>query len=386
MPGVTYEQLMKPTQVVRSVRKLNEATSFFQRLLRMGFTDAPSITSKMRTFGYDTYASTRTVAPITAPMAPAPRLGLKPSGTATVTMMRTHGSITIYDEKVFQSRPIGGNLGEVDAQGQKYIAIQLKHLTDMFRNAREFAVSRMLLGGFALKPAGGDQFRLCEVDDADATMVNDYLIPAINKGDLDGIIDDTWDDPNTNVINQFLNLSKRMARTSGYSPSDVIVNSTTIAYLFDNTQLAQVRGTANRIFDTFTKKPINQEDTMSSAMFSVIFGGMPWITFHVVNDGLSLGEIIPNVTQQIDANNFTLLVPEKKAIIIPPVDGVWCGYAQGVEPVRETVMNTAPKEVTGFGVWRTPAINPGRFDITAVDNGLPCLFIPNAVHVATVLP
>lgn len=386
MPGVTYEQLMKPTQVVRAVRKLNESSTFFQRFMKMGIKDAPSITSKMRTFGYDTYSNTRTMAPASAPMAPAPRLGLKPSGMVTVTMVRTIGSITIYDEKVFQSRPIGGNLSEVDAQGQKYIALQLNHLSTMFRNTREFLVSRMLLGGFGMKPVGGDQYRFTELNDPSATINNDYAIPAENTGNLGGLIDVLWNDPAADLVKQFLALSKRMSRTSGYSPSDVLCDSDTIAPLFNNTGLAKVRGTANRIFDTFTKKPLSEQDTKSSAMFSVVFGGLPWITFTVINDGLNLDELVPNEASQIAAGNFTQLIPPKRAIIIPPVDGQWCGYAQGTEPVRETVMDMAPKEVTGFGVWRTPAINPGRFDVTAVDNGIPCLFLPRAVHVATVLP
>jgi hypothetical protein len=386
MPGVSYEQLMKPTQVVRAVAKLNESSTFFQRFMKMGIKDAPAITSKMRMFGYDTYSNTRTMAPASAPMAPAPRLGLKPTGMVSVTMVRTIGSITIYDEKVFQSRPIGGSLGEVDAQGQKYIALQLNHLSTMFRNTREFMVSRMLLGGFGLKPAAGDQYRFCEATDGAATIVNDYQIPAENKGNLNGLIATLWNDPAADIVSQFLALAQRMARTSGYSPSDVMCDSGVIAPLFNNTGLSKVRGTANRIFDTFSKKPLTESDAKSSAMFSIVFGGLPWITFHVINDGLNLDELVPNESNQILLANFTQLVPPKTAIILPPVDGIWCGYAQGCEPVRETVMDMAPKEVTGFGVWRTPAINPGRFDVTAVDNGIPCLFLPRAVNVATVLP
>ncbi len=386
MPGVSYEQLMKPIQIYKLVKLLYQQGAFFQNLMRMRASDAPSIITYNRTFGYDIYASTRTMAPVTAPQSPPAYMGLKPVGQNTATLVRTHGAIRIFDEKVFMSRPVGGRLSEVDAAGRKYVALQLEHLIQTFRNNREFMISRMLRGGFGLQETDGDQFRLCELKDADARLQINYGVPAENKADLGGIIaaGEGWDQPGAPILEHFMAIGKRMTQKTGYSPRHCIVNSNTIAPLFLNTTLRSIQGQNYTIYNTFTKKPISPQDAQSSAVYTVVFGGCPMIQFHVLNEGLVLDEVVPNLANQTSDANFKLFLPDGKAIIIPEPDGRWAGYAAGVEPVREKVSQDVPRNITGFGVWRTPEIDPSRYDVKALDNGVPLLYMPGVVHFADV--
>jgi len=386
MPGVSLEQLSRPIQILKLVRKLHMTGMFFQTLMKMGPGTPPDIVTDNRTFGYDTYASTRPMAPVTAPMAPPPSMGLKPFGQNSATLVRTHGSISIYDEKVFMTRAPGGRLSEVDSSGQRYVAMQMDHLVTSFRNNREFMISRMLRGGFGLERTGGDQFRLVEKNDTAAQMTVDYQIPAENLADLDGIIGagESWNLTGAPIPTHLMDLSKRMARTSGYSPRHIIMNSSTFTPLLYNTVLQKAGGDAYRIWDAFTQKELNPQDPRSSVVYTVQFRAKPMFLFHVINEGLILDEVVPNEANQIDADLFKLFVPDGKAIIIPKVDSRWAGYAAGREPVRERTDQMNPSIVTGFGVWRTPEINPSRYDITAVDNGVPLLYIPRVVHFADV--
>lgn len=386
MAGVSFEQLMKPLQIYKLVRLLHEQGMFFQNLLRMGPGSAPAIVSPNRTFGYDTYASTRTMAPITSPQAPPSAMGAKPIGQNTATMVRTHGFVPILEEKVYMSRPPGGRLAEVDASGRRYIALQLDHMIQSFRNNREFMISRMLRGGFGLEQTDGDQYRLRERGDANANISVDYNIPGENFADLGGIIaaGQGWNSAGAPLLTQFLTLSKRMAQKSGYTPKHVILNSTTAAPLFSNTQLRTVRGDAMTVFNSFTQKPMDPKDAQTSSVYTVVFGALPFIQFHILNEGSVLDDVVPNEANQISDSLFKLFVPDGKAIIIPEPDARWTGWAAGIEPVRERVDQLQSRYVQGFGVWRTPQIDPPRYDVKAVDNGVPLLFLPRVVHFADV--
>ena len=386
MAGVSYEQLMKPLQILKMVEKLHKVGSFFQTFMKMGPDTPPSIVSDHRTFGYDQYANTRTLAPAVAPGSAPSRMGLKPIGQNTVTMVRNHSAISIYDEKVFMSRPPGGRLSEVDAAGRRYIRLQMEHLVQNFRNSREFMISRMLRGGFGLQSVGGDQYRYTELNDASADIVNDYGLPSENVADLGGIIasGEGWDEAGAPVHEHLLTLSKRMAQKSGYAPKHIIMNSSTLTPLFENTVLQKIRGDAFRIFDTFSQREISPQDAKSSVMYTVVFGAIPMFRFHAINEGLVLDEVIADETNQISDANFKLFVPDGKAIIVPEPDGTWAGYAAGKEPVRERTDQMSSRVVTGFGTWRTPEIDPARYDIKALDNGLPVLYIPRVVHFADV--
>lgn len=390
MSGVSYEQLMKPVQIMKLVRRLSQTSAFFQTLMGMGVGSAPSmvVPAGLRTFGYDIYASTRTTARATSPMTPPNRIGRKPIGQQSATLVRFHDSMPIYDEQVFGGRRIGGRLSEVDATGQSYIRLQVEHLMRTFFNAREFMISRMLRGGFSLVPEEGDSYKLSELNDTatSGTIQVDYGLPSENVGDLGGIIasGEGWDTASAPILEHLMNLSKRMARTSGFYPKHIILNSSTVTPLFENSTLQNIRGSAFRVFDEFTQREINPADANSSAVYRVVFGALPMWQFHVINDGLVTEEVVPNEANQSSVANFKLFVPDGKAIIIPEPSRVWAGMAAGTEPVRERVDQNGLRMVQGFGLWRTPEIDPPRFEVKALDNAVPVLFMPKVVHFADV--
>lgn len=385
MPGMSYDQLMRVPQIVRLYEQLHTPSSFFQRYFKLSPTDTPIAVSQQRVFGYDIIANTRTLAPMTSPMAPPVSVGQKPIGTAMASVFRTHIKTTIADEKVFQTRQLGsfGLNTKVDATGAKYIATQIKHLKTQVTNSVEWMVAKMFQGGFGIKQ-DGEGYRLCELNDANILHSNAYQIPASNKGDVSGIIGagEAWNDPAAPILDHLNEMSVLAARVSGYQPTDIILNGNTAKHLFNNTQLAKVGGTAYRIFDSLNNREVRADEPPTSGPYTVQFRALPQYNFHVYNEGLILNNVVADYTNQVNPNNWATLIPDGYALIVPP-PGDWVGFGTCLEPVAENVMSDV-KTVTGLYQWRTREIDPPRFDVKMLLNYVPILPQPQAVIYANV--
>lgn len=381
MPGITLQQLTTVPQILRVYKKLYKPSNFFQRMFRIGPTDPASMVSALPTAGYDTYAATRTQAPVTARMAPPPRVGRKPIGTQVVTLARLHAAITIADEEVYRGRPLGGPIGSVDPMGQKYVKMQIDHLRTMFDNSIEFMIAKMFQGGWSLDTDGGDQYRLTDYD-TNKIISNSYSIPSENTGNAGGIIDALWNITTTDILTQLNKLSAQSARTSGLLPKHVFLNGITAAPLFNNTKLNAVGGTAYRIFDSISNREVSGDNAPTSGAYDVVFRALPQYVFHIYNEGYVANEVVPDFDSQTSLTNFVRYIPDGRAIVTPD-PGDWIGSIVGQEPVAENV-NDPGRIVTGFHLWKTREIDPPRYDIKAVHNFAPILPIPSAIYYLTV--
>jgi hypothetical protein len=250
----------------------------------------------------------------------------------------------------------------------------------MFDNSIEFMVAKMFQGGWSIDTDGGDQYRLTSYDTTKIAS-NSYSIPANNIGNLNGIISALWTNTSTDILTQLNNISANAAQVSGYLPRHIFMNGTTAAPLFNNTKLAAVGGTAYRIFDSLTNRPIEGDDAPTSGAYNLVFRAAPQWIFHIYNEGYVETEVVPDYDNQT-GSAFTKYIPDNRAIITPD-PGNWVGSIVGQEPVAENMMD-AGKVVTGFHLWRTREIDPPRYDIKAVHNFAPILPVPSAVYYATV--
>jgi hypothetical protein len=324
------------------------------------------------------------MAPVSSPGQPPQQVGLKPVGMETATLFRFHPKITIHDERVFATRPLGSfNLNtQVDASGKKYVAMQIKHLKDTMENSIEWMVSKMFQGGFGVA-VDGEQFRLTALNASGNIHNNTYRIPANNLGDLNGIIPsgEQWSASNAPILKHLMTISARSSQISGLPVKHVIMNGITAIPLFTNTTLAAIGGSAYRIFDSITNRPVEPGTQLTSGEYTVMFRALPQYVFHIYNEGLVPNEVVADVDNQI-GSEFQRLIPDGYAIICPE-PGEWCGAAVGMEPVAYDVTD-AGRVVTGFHLWRSREIDPPRFDVKAVHNFVPILPIPNAVYYANV--
>ena len=384
MGYVSREKLFQTPVITGLISQIDVPGSIFQRAYAMG---GAGRRVQGRTAAWDLFHSTRSVASVRAPRTGPAMRSRKPYGQRAAQMLRLHEKMIIFDEDLMRFRPAGSPIGSIDASGQAYVRQQLGYFSQVFRNTREWAVSRMFRGGFGVK-AVGDEFRLCESDDADALYTIDYGIPAGHKSQLDvdgngDIIDTSWDDAAADIVSQFQKLDYQAERVSGYPTRHIWINGNTAQYLFENTQLASIRGTSVRIFDSLSRREIDPASTLPDTGYDIVFGAMPLHRFHVYNGGLVVPGTSEDFDSQISATNFERFIPDNYAIITPD-PGDWCEMMTGSEYIRENVVRPM-REVYGMNSWSTPVTNPPGQEIYMLDNFLPVLYIPRAVYYAEVI-
>lgn len=387
MAGVSYDQLMRVPQVLKTVKKLYGPSTMLQRFYGLGPFNRPSQTIRGRTGVYDTFLGTRSLMPVRSPMSPPGRLNRQPIGQKVITVMRNYEAITIADEEVFRTRPLGGQYSQVDDSGKSYIARQLRYGMDMLENNTEFLASAMLQGGWALV-ANGEQLYPMPKGTANAAIDVDTLLPAAHTGQLPvgasgaNIITTSWADPSTDIITQLMNLDVYHTRVNGNPIRHIWMNGTTFAPLFQNTKLQSVGGSVYRIFDSLTGNELEPGHKYPDSGIRVVFRGLPQHTFHVYNGGCVVGQVAQTFAAQTAEANFTKFIPDNKAFFTP-APGDWCGLVAGSEPIQFSHQE-APKEVIGFGMGRAREIDPPRWDIKYLNNSAPVLFVEHSHYFPTV--
>lgn len=384
--SITLQQLFRHPYVLKVVSRIKTAANPFQNFYRLGLDNSASesIPAGVRTFSYDIFDHTRQIATVRPPKVGPKRGRQQKTGTKVGHIIRSHDSLPIYWEDIVNTRPHGARIGTLDRTGQNKVTMQIKHYTEKYRNLREWMINRMFRGGFAIKYNGDEQY-LVDLGNGDKDI--DYGHPSAHRSQLAvgassaNVIDGSWDDPTTNVMQQFFNLNKAAERISGYVVKHCWVNSTTIGLLMNNTDLQSKGGSAFRIWDKANFTEVKTIDGSSrTSGYEVEFRAMPWIKFHVHDGVLQTGAAQSDSTAEADVE---LLIPDNKAIMTPD-PGEWVGFAEGQEPVTKTV--ASPMEILkGFATYQRPLIEPSGLELVFLDNFFPIPYIPTAWFYATVV-
>ena len=384
---MTYEQVMKVPFIVKVVNQIKTPSSLFQRWLgRTAGDTSPGSRGASesvigREVGWDIFDATRQFAGASAPMTPPRRVTKKRIGHVNATCMRAHESIDIYDEKVFNARNLGGQIGSiVDLQGLQYIRRQITFMVTKFRNQREWMFSRMFRGGFNMD-TDGDRFTLKDYN-ASATdeIIVNYQIPSDNKtrmqlGTGSDILDD-WGQASAAVVDQILAIDAAFERIHGRGLRHIWINSNTFANLLKNTQLRSQGGDAFTIYSALSLMPGQSLEGIAHTGFDVVFRALPLQRFHVYNGVLSAD----GVTDGTSTSVMSKLIPDDYGIFLPePDDGEpWEGLIEGSEPIAENIMSQS-RIATGFTQWATRCIDPPKHELKFLDNYIPVLYNPNCV-------
>jgi len=385
MTFVSREKLFQTPVITGLVSQIDVPGSLFQRFYGLAGRGKPV---QGRHTGWDLFHATRSVAGVRAPRSGPATRDRKPYGSKSAQLLRLHEKMVIFDEDLMRYRPAGAPIGSIDDGGKAYVRQQLGYFSQVFRNTREWVVSRMFRGGFGVKSVG-DELRLCEFSDSDAIFKVDYELPAGHKDQLDvtgsgDIIDTSWDDASADIVSQITKLDVQAERVSGYPTRHIWLNGNTAYYLFENTQLASIRGTSVRIFDTLSRREIDPASKLPDTGYDIVFGAMPLHRFHVYNGGLVAPGTAENYASQIASANYQFFIPDNYAIITPEPSPDWCEMHSGSEYIRENVTSQM-REVYGMNAWSTPVIDPPGQEVKMVDNFLPVLYIPRALFYAEVI-
>ena len=394
MATVTYDQLLSSAVVTRAISRLRGPNRRFQRFFGC-LPGGPNIEQiPGHTFCYDIFDKTRTLAKGRAIGAGPATSPPQVIGQVAGTIYRAHEKTFLHDERVFRRRPIGGQFGEVDVSGQRFVTAQEKHLVQKFSNSREFMLSRMFRGGFGLLRSGDDWI---PVEKGAGTFDIDYQIPAGNLTtlemvDLNGdscvsiygadeveyaaIFDQTadakfdWGDTTyAPIIAQLLAVNKAFQIQHGWPLRHIWLSSTTYQYVLNNTGLINAAGSANIVFNEMSMS--TGDDGKPDGGFDVVFKPLPQFIWHVYDSVLEVN------------GSTSATIPDDVAIFVAEPDMSWMSMLEGSELVAENVMAT-PHEESGLYAWTERKTQPSGSELIALDNAIPALYVPRCVAYATV--
>ena len=385
---ISIHQLFQTPTITRVVSRIKTPLSLFQQWLGQMPGQGATESVSGRHVGWDIFARTRLMAkgraPGTGPATAAPRR----VGHVSSVAYRAHEKIHISQEQVFRTRPLGMQHGTVDVRGQNYINRQVEFLTQRFRNNREFMVSRMFRGGFGVAMSGEDWVPV-EKGAADAVFDVDMQMNANNLNQLDmgtgsDIISANWHTASTDVIANVLAVNKAFERLNGRALRHCWINSTLFRSLLDNTDMQTIGGSAYRVFESLSARNVSSSDGIPDTGYDVVFRSLPLQTFHVYDGVLATGDLAPGSAETTTANT-TEFLGDDDIILAPEPDNTWQGWIEGSEVVAENVLDTG-REVFGFHNWTTRVIDPAGWELKMLDNGLPALYVPDAVAFGNVTP
>ena len=386
MAVISREELFSTPVITGLISELDTPDSYFQRFfnLKPGSPNAEKIDGNLA--AWDLFHGTRSLPSISAPYAPPSLRSRKPYASRMAKCVRVHEKMLIKDADLERHRAAGTPIGSVDEGGQAFVKQQLGYHKQIFTNMREWALSRMFRGGFGFKVASnGISLAPCEKTDASVLEEVDSGIPSGNTGNIGGIISASWGSAGTDIITQLMNLEKQAARTNGRPPRHFFLNSTTAANLFNNTQLASVRGTANRVFDSITQRPVDTSKGLpGGGGYDIVFGAIPLYTFHVYNGGTVAYGTGESFSDQINSSNFEYFIPDEKIIITPEPSPEWIGMIEGSELYRESVVSDAKKS-SGLTTWTSNVIDPSGIEVKNLDLFMPIIKEPYACYYADVI-
>lgn len=373
--NVTLQQLLGTLTVTKAISRIKTPMQRLQSFFGM-LPGGPSVNPVGgRQAAWDIFDKTRSIATGRPPVSGPTNVPVQKIGQQSAPMFRASEKILLEEERIFRTRPIGGNFGEVDSRGQRYVAQQEAYLAQRFMNLREFMVSRMLRGEFYIKINNGDELTVTD-SSASPNIKVDFLVPAGNKSQLNingggNTISATWSNIATPIVDNILALNAAYEQAHGFPLRHVWCDSIIWGYVMNNTQVRNLGGSANQVFSQFAPTGLTNSEGIQDTGFTGVLRAIPWLTWHVYDAGLDVD------------GTFTKFFPSTAAAFLPDPDSRIFEWYEGSEIVAENVMD-AGQERYGMSAWTTRVIDPAGFELKAVDNGLPVVYIPKAIGWGTV--
>lgn len=361
--GLSVSQVLAPKTIVKAVQQLNLPGTTLQRLFGWHFSGTNKVQQSGRNYAYDVVKNSRRIATGRNPGQASTRQEPQKISASTGTFPRSAETIALFDEDLLNRRAIGGPSDELDSRGETYVTRQEAYLAQRFANLIEFQTAAMLRGSYAYLEAG-DELRHGFTGEG-ATV--SFQVPEGNRDQLDMLDDGNilaadWATAGTDIPKHLHQINAAMVRLTGLGLAHVALTSVGWQYLVNNTKVQAQGGSANVVFDSLQR--------VGAGEFSVVLRAMPWITFHVIDYGLE--------TWNGSAHTFEKLIEDDHAAFFPEPSRRWTQFLEGSEIVTEGP-NGPKSERYGFHPFAYPTHDPSGWNLSAVFNGIPALYTPEAV-------
>ena len=374
MANLTVEQAYRWEIVLEAYSQLKAPGTAFLDFYGMG-PNRNVKRSELPYFSVDIYNHTRRLANFRSPNAGPATVAPRPAGKFSAHMHRMHDKMPLLDNEIANLRPRGGQVGTLDASGQREVADQTRSILQRFRNTREFCLAGILKGGYGL---ASDSEGLIPVAAGAGAFDVDSQIPSTNKTTVESIFgSDSWDTTSTDIVGQFLDLNAHSERVSGFVQEYAWINSQAYKRMLNNTDIRSKVGTANIIFDLQTGRQVSTiPDGRRQSGWMVKFAAIPQMNF-IVYDGV---QNVNTDAETTGSSDSTKLVPDGKMIVTPAPSSEWLGHATTGEYVRENKADQNPVKRYGFYNWIEPTTQPAGRELIFLDWFIYWLKIPSAVY------
>ena len=391
MPGVI--DILTPSRVRGIISRIKTPGSVMAR--HFGFDiDGKNTTPSppgARTYTYDIFDNTRSVARGRLPGAPANAIAKNPVGNNTVTLARNAEKVEMDYETLNNIREIGKNAGVLDQRGQKYVDAQGKFLRQRMDNWREFVTGALFRGGiYHFIKDGSDLVPAYAASDGTAPSGSlfgvDLQVPSGNK--LIGssfaaglqmstganIIDASWATASTDIPTHLLKISRAFQSLVGAPLTDVYLDSITWGYVLQNTYVRQLAGTSNNPYAQWDRENDKAPDGSLTGLMTGRIHGLTWLRFHIYDGSIETGT----------GNTSTMVLPDSYATFTIDKDqGDWLLGVEGSEIVKDS--DVAPGVMRqGLYTWIMEKADAPRFELHGVQNFGLELNVPKGLATARV--
>ena len=355
-------EILTSVRILKLVSRQKKAINPIAKFLGINIGGENRITIGGRKTSYDIFSNTRRIASGRAPGVSNARRKPQVVGNVDVVFPRSAETIPLLDETLLNFRNLGGpGEGQLSASAENYITKQEVYLGQRFENIIEFQAAAMLRGQYVFVVQNDDLFH--SFSGTGHTI--DFKIPAGNKTGLNmlgggNIIDGPWSTSSTDILSQLHAINAAMQQLYGEGLSHILCNSTVWVNALQNDSLKNVAGSANRVFE--------EQLVDGNRQFTARLHAAPWITWHIMDHVLDTGT----------SDTKTKMLPDGFASFLPEPSSEWVQYMDGSEIVTEGP-NGVRDERTGFYPYAYPTHDPSGWDLCAVSNGLPALYVPNAI-------
>lgn len=371
---VTLNELLQPQVIVDTISQVTVGRGNLSQWL--GFSlDSKSIKKvPTRYADYRIYNSTREPANFRAPGTGPNLVPPNPVGDRRVSMARVHEKIVLESEQLGNLSKLDGPNAQIDSGGQDYIARQEAFLAEKFNASVEIATAGFVRGAFYLQQVGDAWTPYLTNPGSGTVLTIDFQLPSGNKTQLNmlgagSIIDSTWANPGTLIIDQILAIRSAMVQLHGMPLQCLVMNSTTFKYLLNNTQVRAVGGVVNSPHEGYEYKDSMQAGYPFAGMGVAKLRALPWIDILIIDDVLSVGGSDP--IYSTGSGTLTKVVPDDYVMFSPKPTTAWCQMWHGGEFVAEDYGWKKMELKMGLSAWKWLSIEPTAVNIVSLLNFLP---------------
>lgn len=395
MPFTSLHTLLQPQVILRVVSRIRLGQNRLGRWFGFQPTkynpedvalDGPNIVrGNTRYATFRTYDMTRTVAKARAPGTGPATVPMNPVGSVPVSCARFHDKIPLDYEQLGNLSPIVGPNSQIDTMGQDYMRRAVMHLARKFNMLIELMTAGMVQDSLWFNYVGDDILVTLTPIAGDNSFQIPFQIPSGNKNLLNmlgtgNIITSSWKLPTTPIIQHWMAIKAAYAILSGFSVTDMWVNSPMWYYILTNTEVRNLAGSAATPFAEFDRVDEVGADGEPTGDYEAILKADPTIHIHISDEVVVTNSDFDPVQAEGVATNAVVqkIIPDGFCYITTTPTSEWTQMYHGAEGVVENPGMPATMR-SGYYFWKEYVTQPSAVDLIALLNAMPLLFVPKAI-------